>query len=975
MDPDRWHRIEELLDAALELPTEARAEYLRHETSESAELFEQVWSILQAGEQSGSLLDSPAAHFAAPLLSDEHADPAPPQRVGPYRIEKQIGEGGMGSVYLARRDDGQFDQRVALKVVRHGLHLDARMVRRFRHERQILAALNHPGIARLLDGGLTEHGLPYFAMEYVEGEPIDRYCESRLLGIEARLHLFAHVCDALEHAHTKQIVHRDIKPSNILVTTTGEPRLLDFGIAKLLAPLDDGEHPVAHTRQSERLLTPEYASPEQLRGEPVGIASDVYCLGVLLYELLTGQRPFRRAQRSAHDLERAVLEEDPTRPSEVVRRDPLRRRLKGDLDTIVLTAMQKEAARRYASAAELAADVRRHLAGQPVRARGSSRAYRLRRWTARHRRAVVSATVVAVAGSVGGTVIARASAPRRLVLGSARHVAFDPELALDAELSPDGSRIAFVAGTGTAMRLYVETLGSGRATPVATGLSAFQRWPRWAPDGERIAFMASSRIYEIPADGGSARVLVEPDSGASFVGFPAWSPDGSEIAYVQDSAVFIRAMAGGSARRLARAPLTSHSLRWSPNGEFIAVVSGNREFALGTYPWVSIANLGNAGPSALLVMPVRGGEPSRVTIGGARALNTSPLWMPDSRSLLYISNQDGARDVYRVPLDRHGRRVGEPQRMTTGLGAHTISLSADGRLFAYSIFRLVANIWSATAPADGQSSGEARPVTRGAQSVEGLALSPDGKWLAFDSDRTGSHDIYRVPVDGGEAKQLTTDPRDEFMPQWSRDGREIAFHAFTPQAARQLEIVSSDGGTAVAVTPQPRNQRQPDWSPDGRALVFDAGVSVDGDLYIVERTPTGAWGAARRLTTEGGGSGRWSPDGRELLYVRGDGLWITTPAGGAGRRLLPVDGSSTYRLGTAVWSRDGRAILFKRADAEGRTSFWSVPARGGTPRLVAQLGRELRSDRPDFTTDGRRFFFTVTERVSDIWTMDMRTMR
>lgn len=213
------------------------------------------------------------------------------------------------------------------------------------------------------------------------------------------------------------------------------------------------------------------------------------------------------------------------------------------------------------------------------------------------------------------------------------------------------------------------------------------------------------------------------------------------------------------------------------------------------------------------------------------------------------------------------------------------------------------------------------------------------------------------------------------MPQWSRDGREIAFHAFTTNSARQLEIVSSEGGAATTVALQPRNQRQPDWSPDGRALVFDAGVSVGGDLYVVERTPTGAWGAARRLTTTGGGSARWSPDGRELLYLRGDGLWITTPAGGPGRRVLPVDASGSYRLGSAVWSRNGRSMLFKRADADGRTSFWSVPARGGTPRPIVQLDRELQSDRPNFATDGKRFFFTVTERVSDIWTADMRTTR
>jgi serine/threonine protein kinase len=197
-------------------------------------LVSEILAILRAGEQSGSLLDTPAPRFGASLLNDGEIGSPAPERVGPYRIDRLIGEGGMGMVYLAHRDDGEFNQRVALKLIRRGLHLDARIVRRFREERQILAALSHPGIARLFDGGLTEDNLPYFAMEFVEGLPIDRYCDAQNLAVEARLDLFARVCDAVAHAHERHIVHRDIKPSNILVTEAGDPRLLDFGIAKLL---------------------------------------------------------------------------------------------------------------------------------------------------------------------------------------------------------------------------------------------------------------------------------------------------------------------------------------------------------------------------------------------------------------------------------------------------------------------------------------------------------------------------------------------------------------------------------------------------------------------------------------------------------------------------------------------------------------------------------------------------------------------
>lgn len=332
------------------------------------------------------------------------------QRLGPYRFVRKLGSGGMGDVWLAERADDEYQQRVAIKLVRAGL-LSAQVQARLRMERQILATLQHPNIARLLDGGRTDDGTPYLVLEYIDGEPIDLYCDRRRLPLAERLRLFQQVCTTVHYAHQNLIVHRDLKPNNILITQDGQPKLLDFGIAK---PLDARitERTMAVTHFGYRVMTPAHASPEQIRGETITTASDIYVLGVLLYELLTGRKPFQFAGTTLSEMERLVCEEDPPPPSAMIEKTAreapdwleeiaacrslaparLRKELQGDLDNIVAKAMHKERERRYGSAEQLAADLERHLLGQPVVATGDSWAYRARKFVTRHVLAVTAST-------------------------------------------------------------------------------------------------------------------------------------------------------------------------------------------------------------------------------------------------------------------------------------------------------------------------------------------------------------------------------------------------------------------------------------------------------------------------------------------------------------------------------------------------------------------------------------------------------
>ncbi len=404
IDPDRWRVVSGILDDVLDLPPDARASRLDEACGSDVELRRDVEDLIAASESPDGFLSTPAVERAAPLIAEVAPDPhgasIAGQRVGPYRLVRALGAGGMAVVWLAEREDGQFQQQVAIKFVKQGL-LSLEAQRRFLQERQILARLQHPSIARLLDGGVTPQGAPYFVMELVEGVPVTSHCRDRGLDVEGRLRVFLQICDAVQYAHRNLIVHRDLKPSNILVDGEDRVKLLDFGIAKLLGDAQGGRDGAPQT--IERALTPEYAAPEQLRDEPISTSTDVYALGVLLYELLTGERPYAVRGSAVREIERAILEQAPAAPSARASTPAFRRRLRGDLDRIVLKALQKAPERRYPSAEAFAADVRRHLEGLPISARGDALSYRARKFFGRHRLATAAAAMLFVT-LVGGLV-------------------------------------------------------------------------------------------------------------------------------------------------------------------------------------------------------------------------------------------------------------------------------------------------------------------------------------------------------------------------------------------------------------------------------------------------------------------------------------------------------------------------------------------------------------------------------------------
>jgi eukaryotic-like serine/threonine-protein kinase len=864
-----------------------------------------------------------------------------------YRLERELGQGGMATVYLA--EDLKHRRKVALKVLRPELAATLGPAR-FLREIELAAKLQHPHILPLHDSGEAQ-GFLYYVMPFVDGENLrGRLTRRGELPIQEAVRLLAEVADALSYAHSQGVVHRDIKPDNVLLS--GRHALVtDFGVAKAVSEATGRQD---LTTAGIALGTPAYMAPEQAAGDPhIDHRVDIYALGAMGYELLTGTPPFT-GQWPQEVLAAHVTQA----PEPITSRRP---QISAALGAIVMKCLAKRAADRWQSAEELVSQLEQQLTPSggttppQTQAVGAARQPSMLRWVLP---AALALMLVAVA-----LLLSKSGAPQIPVVGKRSAVTFEPGLETNAAISPDGKLVAYSRITPAESRLVVQQLAGGEPVTVGSWPGVVTSMPAWSPDGARLMLRSPRGIEIVPALGGVPRLLVA--SSAEFrPAWGAWAPEGNAVAYTSADTVYIRDLDADSTRVLAISS-QAHSPAWSPDGKWIAFVSGNIQYA----------TIGNLAPSSIWVAPAAGGTPTRVTED--RPLHTSPVWLPDSRGLLYVSDRDGGRDVYNIRLTRSGAPDGEAKRLTTGLHPHTISLSADGRRLVYGLDEETANVSAVQLRPDRSVSlREARAVTSGSQVIESFAVSPDRRWLVFDSNRNGNQDIWRMPLDGSAPPEaLSTGPEDEFQASFSPDGKHIVFHAVVSGSQRDMYQVPFAGGKRTRITVPTQNNLAPRISPDGRSLLYTVwGDQGDNTVRAMRRPPgdTG-WDSLTAVfsvpsITPGGGD--WSPDGRWVSWAEGRRI-LRANADGSSQRVLAEFGPNLAPFYTR-WKGDSRTVYYSGVRNDGTYVIDAVPAEGGVVREAAHSeGPTYQTFRFPFSVVGNELYVVLADRQSDIWTAEL----
>jgi Tol biopolymer transport system component len=521
------------------------------------------------------------------------------------------------------------------------------------------------------------------------------------------------------------------------------------------------------------------------------------------------------------------------------------------------------------------------------------------------------------------------------------------------------------------MKLYVRQLDGGAPIPVVRDVGGWQRSPSWSADGRRLLYWSQRGMEVVPAFGGTPRMLV---AGARVTAPGPIAPDGRRFVFAGGDSVYISALDGGTTRLVTTAH-GPYSFSWSPDGTRIAFAEGNPEY-------MAPLRFGNIAPSSVWTVAAAGGTPVRAT--DEQWFNASPVWTRDGGSLLYLSSRAGGRDVFQQTLGRSGRPSGPPAQVTTGLSALTIGVSADGTRLAYAQFTETSNVWSIPlAPGAAVSIAQAQPVTVGNQTIEGFAVSPDARWLAFDSNRGGVQQLYRMRLPGGEPQQLTTDSGAVFFPAWSPDGGEIVMHGFRGDR-RQLFVVAAEGGPLLQLTTG-GDHRIAVWSPDGRSVGMATEATTGaGRIEVTSRSSDGAWSAPHAVPLVLGpdtlrgkdvGTIAWSPDGRWLACTWRGGLGIAPAAGGQVRNLLlPMP---TLQVIRPEWSADSRWVYYLALDSSGVVgSVNGVPVAGGPPHVFVRFDDPTRPwHRYGFGVHGQTVYVTLGDLESDIWVADITSRR
>lgn len=913
-----WSRIDALFETALALHGEERELFLDRVREESVALRDELDSLLANHDEAGEFLHSPIA---------------PPEdkqigaRIGAYRIEKEIGRGGMGEVYLARRADREFDKRVAIKLIRGGCET-ALAISRFRRERQILAHLEHAYIARLLDGGTTPQGLPYFVMEYVEGEPIHRYCDAHSLTTRDRLSLFLKVCSAVQYAHERNIIHRDLKPGNILVKKDGTPKLLDFGIAKIVETEGAGAGSDAW-QQTIPMLTPAYASPEQLRGGTATSRSDIYSLGVILYELLCGKLPedvhFRRT--------------DPVS----VRTHEMH--LSPHLRAMIARSMDPDPAKRYPSVERFTADIRRYLAGDPPAANTERRAPRKqqKQW----RLVYAAATCALILIALG--LVWLLTRPPVLPFSNTRFTKLTTNgTAESAVISPDGKTLVYAARESDGIAIWSRYLPTGRTLKLVDRVDGKLGDLAFTKNGASIQFVtfpakspAARRLSVVPVGGGPvtrinqefpgpvsldmagrrlAFYLSNLDAGADelvltdlatgskrlLLSFqypmrfawncrPTWSSDGKHIAYAaedRDPKGFLVRLWIVDVETGTRHSVISprwqwvQSIEWTRKNSALVVVGQEQESSFQQIWYIPYPR--SRAPARRIGSDLDDYTGASLTASGSELVSIQS----ETLSNIYAANEND---------------LSHPVQLTPGTGRYfDLSWVPDGRILYASDATGSADLWLMNANGTGQ-----RQITFGTGRNYAPAASPDSKSIAFHSNRTGNWQIWRAGMDGSNPKQLSSSSGDGNWPQFTADGNSLVFHRTSTNGIFNLWHVSVQGGRAHLLTPgfamHPAVSRasgriaawysdktdQPEWklaifAPDGGA-----------PLYVLNPTPN-----ARPDTLI-----RWMPNDEAITFIdyarSAANIWMLPLDGRPPRALTSFESGDIFSFD---WSPQRRLV-------------------------------------------------------------------